>query len=175
MVALLSTLARSRKPLSDFTPSPIYQELILTLAGLLDAFESQLAILSSAKAARIRRKIGIRTWRVLRELREGLPDTLQLLVTKTTANPTRLAVLTGHIIGVTLRLHDSGKQEHAKTQVTTGSVESHKVSLHRTRLHTYTEVKDAILSFYCSHILGAKAALPEHIPVSPVTYCRKFN
>lgn len=67
--ALLSTLHSTRQPSEAFAASPQFSELVLSLATVLDVMEAKTHLgKETAKDARFRRKIHIRTWRLLREV-----------------------------------------------------------------------------------------------------------
>ncbi|EIW69657.1 hypothetical protein TREMEDRAFT_73934 [Tremella mesenterica DSM 1558] len=116
--------------------------------NLLDAFEASMDKLGATKAVRLRHKVGIRIWRVLREFRDGLPSILKLLLTRTITNPVKLSVLIGHIIGVALRLRAPSKAKEVKVRDGREAVQHQK---------------DANLTFYSTHVLGAKSALHNYV------------
>ncbi|KAK8869849.1 hypothetical protein IAR55_000417 [Kwoniella newhampshirensis] len=148
VLSLLSTLASTRGPAEDFVESAQGQELLLSLALVLDAMRlSELEIKWAGRADRLRHKAGIRTWRVLRSLRPALQTILHSLVTRSTSAPARLAVLITHVIGVSLRLKSSEKGKEASPDA------GHEV---------VEKEKDNIIAFYTTHILGAKTVLSRH-------------
>jgi len=69
ILALLSTLRSNQAPLDAFTSSQHFEDLVISLAIVLDAIEArEQKGKENAKVGRIRRKVGIRVWRVLREV-----------------------------------------------------------------------------------------------------------
>lgn len=70
IIALLSTLCTTRQPVETFTSSAQFSELIIALATVLDVMEAKSHTgKETARDARSRRKINIRTWRLLRQVR----------------------------------------------------------------------------------------------------------
>ncbi|WRT67086.1 uncharacterized protein IL334_004052 [Kwoniella shivajii] len=143
-LALLSTLASTRGPAETFIASSQGQDLLLTLALVLDAMRSgEEKIDYAMRVIRMRKKAGIRTWRVLRELRSAIPAILHSLINRSTPVPSRLAVLISHVIGVALRLKPAGKGKDGNSTDGREIVEKEK---------------DNITTFYSTHILGSKTA-----------------
>lgn len=69
ILALLSTFNMTRTPINSFVSSAQFEELVVSLAIVLDCIESREAKgKENAKVGRYRKKVGIRVWRVLREV-----------------------------------------------------------------------------------------------------------
>lgn len=99
----------------------------MALASVTDGVEMRSATTRAARMERVRHKINVRVWRVLRQLRDQLPDIIELL-TKKPPVPARAAVLLGHVVGVSLRMKTpKGKAEGRSV------IEAHKVSRSRIR------------------------------------------
>lgn len=66
-----------------------------------------------------------------KQYRDVLPDMLRLLLTKTASNPSRFAVLIGHISGVMMRLRPKGEGKSASGPSEEGikAVKAEQVSL----------------------------------------------
>ncbi|WWD15877.1 hypothetical protein CI109_100301 [Kwoniella shandongensis] len=147
-ISLISTLSSTRAPAETFIQSAQGQELLLSLALVLDAMRlSEQEIKWAGRADRLRHKAGIRTWRLLRSLRNALPAILHSLVTRTAPAPARLAVLISHVIGVALRFKPSGKGKEASDDAGREIVEKEL---------------DSIIAFYSANILGSKTVIPRH-------------
>ncbi|WVQ78061.1 hypothetical protein IAT38_000142 [Cryptococcus sp. DSM 104549] len=145
-LTLISTLSSTRPPAEAFVTSTQGQDLFLSLALVLDAMRlSEQEIQWAGRAERLRKKAGIRVWRVLRQLRAVLPTILHSLTTRSAPAPARLAVLISHVIGVALRLKPAkkGSGEKPGREV----VESEK---------------DAIVAYYTTQILGVKGHIARH-------------
>ncbi|WWC90100.1 uncharacterized protein L201_005033 [Kwoniella dendrophila CBS 6074] len=151
-LSLISTLAASRGSAETFMSSSQGQDLLLSLALVLDAMRGgEEKINYALRVARMRKKSGIRTWRVLRELRSALPSILHSLITRFTVAPARLSVLISHVIGVALRLKAPGKGKEVEIKDGKEIVEKEK---------------EAIINFYSTNILAAKTATPHHISIA---------
>ena len=73
ILALLSTLYTTRSPSETFAASPQFSELVLSLATVLDVMEAKSHLgKESVRDARYRHRIGIKTWRVMRQVSESL-------------------------------------------------------------------------------------------------------
>ena len=69
ILALLSTLYSVRQPSETFASSPQFSELVLSLATVLDVMEAKSHLgKESVRDARYRHRIGIKTWRVMRQV-----------------------------------------------------------------------------------------------------------
>ncbi|WWC61174.1 uncharacterized protein I303_103754 [Kwoniella dejecticola CBS 10117] len=147
-LSLLSTLSASREPPEAFVASTQGQDLLLDLALVLDTMRAgEEKINYAMRVARMRKKSGIRTWRVLRELRPALPTILHSLLTRSVSVPSRLSVLISHVIGVLLRLKAPGKGREVEVKDGREVVEKEK---------------DAIINFYTTNVLGSKTSIPRH-------------
>ena len=72
ILGLLTTLHTTRSPPDTFAASPKFQELVLSLSTVLDIMESKLHVgKETSKDVRFRHLIGIRTWRMLRNVRKS--------------------------------------------------------------------------------------------------------
>ena len=112
ILGLLSTLYTTRTPPSTFASSSQFADLVINLATAIDGLESKTHTGKEAtKDVRFRRKMCVRVWRGLREIREVLPQVLDVLLKKTVPVPSRLTVLLGHVVGVALRLKPSPKSQ----------------------------------------------------------------
>lgn len=81
VLGLVSTLYSTRS--TALASSPQFGELLVTLATVLDAMEARSHLgKETAKDARYRRKVGIRTWRILRQVRLPLPTSLMRLASR---------------------------------------------------------------------------------------------
>jgi hypothetical protein len=89
------------------------------------------------------------------QLRDLIPQTLDLILAKTT-NASRYSVLLGHVIGVALRL-----KETKTKQVNNGRL-------------VIEEKKDAIATFYSTHILGSKTAVPRYASTALDEFLAEF-
>jgi hypothetical protein len=136
-LALLQTLSHARP---SFDTTSTFTDLFNTLALLADATESRAINTSSRKTDRLLHKFGVRTWRMMRDLRESLPVMLDIL-TKSTSP--RSAVLLGHLVGVCLRLKSSANRPLKGREL-------------------LEENKDKVIVYYCSNVLGSKTVLPKH-------------
>ncbi|KIR26892.1 50S small subunit ribosomal protein L19 [Cryptococcus deuterogattii LA55] len=146
VVSLISTLSSTRSPADQFITSSQGQDLFLSLALILDAMRSGERELSSeGRVRRLRKKSGIRVWRLLREHRASLPVILHSAVTRTYSAPARLSVLISHIIGVALRLKALPKGIEGPS--------GREIVEHES---------DAILNYYSTNILGTKLAIARH-------------
>ncbi|WVR05268.1 hypothetical protein IAU60_002280 [Kwoniella sp. DSM 27419] len=147
-LSLLSTLAITRGPADAFILTAQAQELLLSLALLLDALRlSESREKWANRADKFRRKASVKTWRVLRQLRSVLPLILTSLTSRTYSAPARFAVLISHIIGVALRLKAPAKGKKGSDMDGKRIVE---------------EAQGSIIDYYANHILGAKTAPPRH-------------
>ncbi|WWD10197.1 hypothetical protein V865_008331 [Kwoniella europaea PYCC6329] len=159
-LSLLHTLAISRGPAETFVTSSQGQDLLLSLALVLDAMSlAQDKMTYAKRVARMRKKTGIRTWRVLRELRPALPAILHSLLTRSTSVPSRLAVLISHVIGVALRLRPVGKGKEGDSQDGREIVEKEK---------------DAIITYYSTNILSSKTAPARHASTALSEFLAEF-
>ena len=69
ILGLTSTLASIRKPLNAFGASAQFSELVNSLAIVLDVMEARSRTgKETTRDARFKRKTGIRTWRLFREV-----------------------------------------------------------------------------------------------------------
>lgn len=69
ILGLTSTLAATRKPLDTYGGSAQFADLINSLAIVLDVMEAKSRIgKETTRDARFKRKTGIRTWRLFREV-----------------------------------------------------------------------------------------------------------
>lgn len=69
VLGLLATFKATRAPLDKLASSKEFQDLLTSLAYVIDAIESKDAKgKESAKSDRLRRKADIRLWRVLRDV-----------------------------------------------------------------------------------------------------------
>lgn len=146
VVSLISALSSTRSSADQFISSSQGQDLFLSLALILDAMRSGERELSSeGRVRRLRKKSGIRVWRLLREQRSSLPVILHSLVTRTCSAPARLSVLISHVVGVALRLKALPKGNEGPSG-----------------REIVEQEKDAILNYYSTNILGTKLAIARH-------------
>ncbi|ODO11508.1 hypothetical protein I350_00288 [Cryptococcus amylolentus CBS 6273] len=146
--SLISKLASTRAPVDQFVSSQQGQDLFLSLALVLDAMRlGEKEIHRESRVKRIRKKAGIQVWRVLRQLRPTLSQVLHSLVTRTYSQPSRLAVLITHVIGVALRL------KPLKNGDAGGAASGREI---------VEKEKDAIVNYYSTNILGAKTHVTRH-------------
>jgi len=144
-LALLSELNRSRSR-STFNTTSTFSDLIHSLALLTDAVEARELDPSastthpSAKIGRFRRKVGIRIWRTIRDIRESIPTIIDTLTKSTTP---KSAVLLRHVIGVCLRLKSSAKRPLNGRE-------------------TVEENKGKIVDWYTTNVLGSKVVVGRH-------------
>jgi hypothetical protein len=142
-LALLQELNRSR---DTFGTSTTFTDLINSLALLTDAIEaretdpSTSTLHPSAKITRFRRKVGIRIWRTIRDIRESIPTIIDTLTKSSTS---KSAVLLRHVIGVCLRLKSSAKRPLNGRETVEGS-------------------KGKIVDWYTTNVLGSKVIVPRH-------------
>jgi hypothetical protein len=140
-LTLTQTLAHARQ---SFDKTSTFTDLFNTLSLLLDAIEARAADSSSAgpsaKTHRLLHKVGVRVWRMMRDIRESLPVMLDTLTRSTSP---RSAILLKHVVGVCLRLKSSPKRPLKGREL-------------------LEEWKDKIVGYYCTSILGSKTVLPKH-------------
>lgn len=149
--SLISTLYESRG--DAFLATPQFEALILALAAVTDAVEVRSATTRAARALRIRHKVNIRVWRVIRRLKFHLSAVITILATKGT-HPVRAAVLLGHVVGVALRVRmNKGKPEGRAV------IEAEK---------------EVITTYYSTNILSTKVALPPHVPLALQEFLANF-
>ncbi|KAL1405501.1 translational activator of GCN4 [Vanrija albida] len=141
VLSLLSTLHKSRG--DKFASSAQFNDLILALATVTDTTEARSAPTKKHRMDRIRHKVNVRIWRVLRQLYDAFPQIITLLVTKN-PTPVRSAVLLGHVVGVALRIKPAKSKPDGKSVIEAN--------------------KEAIITYYSTTILSAKTALPPHVP-----------
>ncbi len=97
MLALLSTFKSTRAPLDTFTSSQHFEELVLSIAIVLDAIEArEQKGKENAKTGRHRRKVGIRLWRFLREVGQIIRSLAILTGIAATGRIAPYAQLTSH-------------------------------------------------------------------------------
>jgi hypothetical protein len=149
ILGLLSTL-RSRP---DFSTSPQFTELVMSLATVVDVMGSKSQ--GTGKVERLRKKTGIRTWRALRELRSSIPAIVDILV-KTTTNPLRVSILLNHAISVALRLKPTGERKGA----------------HPAGRQLLDQEK--IVAFYTANVIGSKTPVPRYISQSYSLFLSSF-
>ncbi|WVF72242.1 hypothetical protein IAT40_007054 [Kwoniella sp. CBS 6097] len=161
-LSLLSVLSSTRGPAESFVASAQGQELLLSLALVLDALklgEGKDKEKYAMRSERLRRKASIRTWRYLRSVRSALPAILHSCVTRTAPVPSRLAVLVSHVVGVLLRLKPAGKHKEGSKKSGREEVEAEK---------------DNIVTFYSTHVLGAKTAPSRHASAALSEFLAEF-
>ncbi|KAK4684697.1 hypothetical protein P7C73_g5471, partial [Tremellales sp. Uapishka_1] len=154
LIPLVSTLKAARK---DFGSSPQLHELLYSLALILDTVFGSEG--KSPRIERVLKGINLRVWRLLRELRDDIPSMLQALLSRSIAQPFRLSVLIGHVIGVALRLRTRGKRSEAEAKGGREMIEAKK---------------DDITAFYLSNILGSKSAVPHHASAAFTEFLSEF-
>lgn len=134
-LALLQDLNRTRP---TFSSTPQFPDLLNTLAILLDTVEARENKSYALRTIRYKRRVGIKVWRMARDIRETIPAMLDVLLKSTSW---RQAVLIGHIVGVCLRLRPSAKRPLQGQDI-------------------LFEYKDKIIDYYATAIIGSKIALP---------------
>lgn len=148
-LALLQTLSKTRP---TFSQSPQFADLLNTLAILLDTVEARENKSYALRTIRYKRRVGIKVWRMARDIRETIPAMLDLLLKSTSW---KQAVLIGHIIGVCLRLRPSTKR----------LFEGQKI---------LSDYKDKILDYYAISIIGSKTALPARASSALTEFNREY-
>jgi hypothetical protein len=142
-LALLSELNKSR---TTFITTSTFTDLINSLALLTDAIESRetdpstSTLHPTAKINRFRRKVGIRIWRVIRDIRESIPTIIDIFTKSSTP---KSAVLLRHVVGVCLRLKSSAKRPLNGRQ-------------------TLEESEGKIVDWYTTNVLGSKVVVGRH-------------
>lgn len=142
-LALLQQLGSSR---DNFNATSTFNDLINSLALLTDAIEareldpSTSTLHPTAKITRFRRKVGIRIWRTIRDIRECIPTIIETLTKSSTP---KSAVLLRHVIGVCLRLKSSAKRPLNGRETVEG-------------------IKGKIVDWYTTNVLGSKVIVPRH-------------
>lgn len=138
ILALITTLLGSRS--DAFVQSAQLKDLLLSLAAVTDGIEARQSP-NPRKAWRVRHKVNIRVWRVLRLLRENLQLVAQTLLKA--PQPLRSAVLLGNVVGVALRVKMPKGKAPAREAI--------------------EAEKPAIIDYYSTNILGSKVALQPYL------------
>ena len=162
IIHLLDTLCGLSPDMVAFGKTTLFTTLVLDLASVLDVLDAQLA--SSKRShpnLRIERIEALR----LRELLDALPSLrpaiLNILLQQSNVNATRSYVLLKHIIQHALR----------KTSIRSTAVNGDIASKSSNDIEAR---KDEIMTFYSTHILSSKVAVPTYRSTALSTFLNHY-
>ena len=149
-IALLRSLCNLSTEIPPFAKTPLFTNLVLDLAIVLDTLEAHFESSRRSPAnLRIQRIVSLRLGEMLNALPEISPVILDVVLHQSNTNAPRSFILLKGVIDQALR------KICTRSTITNGDI-APKSS------HYFEERKDEIMTFYSTHILSSKVAVPTY-------------